>query len=362
MRDRLSLENSESIYLVDAPRASRASYPLPPSKHPLRTSCIRNIHVLLGYAAAILFMEDGIADQPFRITREKSVCHILLFDRNASLAHLFQNTPPTISSQETWTPACIDKDLWLQVTKRLYFYGRYPLSSIILDAIYKMKTEDELRRVLEYVTGRVSLSQLFIKMGILELDAFQNMERMERSYFDSNGIFRRVPFKPKKNCPPEFYRENQMFIHAATWKMAVEKMQPGMSLDACLQVFRDTNYALGAAAKINEHPYTDIERLIAKVNKPSFEKVPGNDTKDIDRIRVEVNLPRYMFETRKELIEAVKKARPQIDKYVVEKITSTSEFKRLGIPFSFFRLANRILRSDYVLEYIFEFVYHHDAL
>ena len=86
-----------------------------------------------------------------------------------------------------------------------------------------------------------------------------------------------------------------------------------------------------------------------------FERFPENpDPRTVDFIRVQVDLPCYLYPTHTELAAAVRAHKPEIDKLVVEKIESARAFRELGVPLGFFFLSECILRKNHTLEYIFE--------
>lgn len=83
--------------------------------------------------------------------------------------------------------------------------------------------------------------------------------------------------------------------------------------------------------------------------------VPENQNKKtFDRIRIQVVLPRYMFQTWDELKAAVQENRLEIDNRVLDKIKNDRQFIKFGIPVNFIKLTDVTLLRDHTLEYIFE--------
>ena len=122
-----------------------------------------------------------------------------------------------------------------------------------------------------------------------------------------------------------------------------------MTLSECLEVFKKTR------RETSEMHYTALERLVQKIERPRFERMPDNMTSNtVDWIRVSVCLSRYLFPNRKELLTILHKYKQVIDSMVIEKIISTKQFERIGVPIGFFTLTECTLRKDYTLEYIFE--------
>lgn len=100
--------------------------------------------------------------------------------------------------------------------------------------------------------------------------------------------------------------------------------------------------------------YSYIDRLVARIERPIFEREQGGESEEIARIFVFVYLPRYLIETRDELRDAVLSNKAAIDHMVQDKIETEPQFQKLGIPFHLLSLSKCTLRVDYILEYLFQ--------
>ena len=133
------------------------------------------------------------------------------------------------------------------------------------------------------------------------------------------------------------------------WWEAVDNFQVGMKLEDCVRIYINTELICHRGA---DWPFIDrlVQNIVACYEREPFNK----NTKTFDRIRVSVNLGRYLFETWDELKQAVKAHRSEIDKKVLEKIENDRRFRKYNVPINVLSLSDLVLRRDYTLEYIFE--------
>lgn len=85
-----------------------------------------------------------------------------------------------------------------------------------------------------------------------------------------------------------------------------------------------------------------------------FDRGPDKNSVDVSRICVFVLLPRYLVDTWRELREAVQENMAAIDDLVQLRIEKEMGTQGLRTPFDLFSLSKCTLRSDYILEYLFE--------
>ena len=84
--------------------------------------------------------------------------------------------------------------------------------------------------------------------------------------------------------------------------------------------------------KRQEGLYTKLELLVQKVSSPEFERSTDNPKQNtVDRIRVEVSLPKYRL-SRQELLAEIKAHKSEIDNLVLEKIVQSKRFQKYGVP------------------------------
>ena len=134
------------------------------------------------------------------------------------------------------------------------------------------------------------------------------------------------------------------------WWDAVEHFEVGMTLEDCVRIYINTELVIQRGVD-----WSFIDRLVQSIEKPSYEREPWNQNKKtFDRIRVTVNLPRYMFGTWDELKQAVKDNRQEINKKVLTKIETDRSYKKFGLPVNVLQLSDVVLCRNYTLEYIFE--------
>ena len=134
--------------------------------------------------------------------------------------------------------------------------------------------------------------------------------------------------------------------------MAATHFIPGMTFEECMRRYLEMERV--GPKKKPEGLYTKLELLVQKVSSPEFERSTDNPKQNtVDRIRVEVSLPKYRL-SRQELLAEIKAHKSEIDNLVLEKIVQSKRFQKYGVPINCFRLTNCILRADSQLEYLFE--------
>ena len=194
-----------------------------------------------------------------------------------------------------------------------------------------------------------------IEFGILETPIRVIGRKQELYYFDHSCVYRKSKLSGEYPCRTKSDWHTTLpscSILITAWQMAVPHFMPGMVLAECLELFKEIRYRPVDPITVN---YTEMERLVQKIETPRFERFPENpDPRTVDFIRVQVDLPCYLYPTHTELAVAVRAHKPEIDKLVVEKIESARAFRELGVPLGFFFLSECILRKNHTLEYIFE--------
>ena len=192
----------------------------------------------------------------------------------------------------------------------------------------------------------------FKKRGILQSPI--RIRGRDVYYFDSQGIYQKGHLeKPCLNGTRHivWHSKVSQLLNTFSWQKAVSSFLPGMTLAECLERFKKTK----REPIPTDADYTDFERLVQKIERPQFERTPENTSKKaIDRIRIDVHLPRYLFETRGALKDAIVCNRAAIDQLVIRSIETSPGFRKLGIPIGFFSLTECTIRRDYILEYLFE--------
>lgn len=101
-----------------------------------------------------------------------------------------------------------------------------------------------------------------------------------------------------------------------------------------------------------EHPNNSLDRFIAKIGSPSFERANDNQKKGtVDFIRVDVSIITRWHENRWAYIQKNKK---EITRRVLEKIEQSKRFQAIGVPINFWKVTSLTLTCDSILEYVFE--------
>lgn len=292
---------------------------------------------------ASIFVEDGILQHPISRTWDRAS----FFDKTL---RFHRDGYDRFDTKELWLPEYIDKRTWMAASQK--FQSRRALHTCIQLWLFPLLTEPEA--IFHYVDTRRPLEESFKKMGILEAPI--RTRGRDVFYFDSHGIYQKGRLDKAhthSRYPYLWHSFQSQNINTFSWRKAVSSFVPGMTLGECLERFKHTR----RETIPTEADYSDFERLVQKIERPQFERsLENTDKNTVDRIRVCVHLPRYLYETRGALKQAVQYNKAEIDKLVLKAIEDTPRFKKLGVPLSFFSLSECTIRRDYVLEYLFDLI------
>lgn len=143
----------------------------------------------------------------------------------------------------------------------------------------------------------------------------------------------------------DLYQPDIGDISSRVISIAITKLKVGDTIDKFFEYIEE--------AKTNRIPLpTGIDRFITKIDTPSIEREIGNKNKNtFDFIYVDVCIIHF-WETDKR--KYIKENMPEIKRRVVEKIESSNQFKRYGVPINFLKVTSITLTRDDVLHFIFE--------
>lgn len=267
---------------------------------------------------------------------------------------LRDNNPITV-----WRPTCVDEATWEAM---LHILGH---SNILLTEWI----ERAIRRGIITVTdnGLLPLSDIIAKIRQLHLEghAFRRTET-DLYYFDDNLTCQcrslteeETRHLSKYHAFMDSYNIICAITHLRnTWFSAALQFKPGMTLEQWLPIMLNTEKLSQqeiSDAMADEAIYTKFERVIQNIKRPVFGRTPENTKANtFDWIRVEVTIARYVYPTRKDLIQQLKTYRPLIDRMVLEKIQETKKFQNMDIPINCLKLTECTLTRDFMLEYMFE--------
>ena len=309
----------------------------------LQKSCIKNFRGIFANAFSQLLLEEGILEAPiFCGSRIGFFNHELRFQYDKAGRFKYRSF---------WTPSFLEESIWLLAATR--FRPHMELRSCIRCCLLPVLPDPDA--IYRYVTSSKPLESQFIEFGILETPIRVIGRKQELYYFDHSCVYRKSKLSGEYPCRTKSDWHTTLpscSILITAWQMAVPHFMPGMVLAECLELFKEIRYRPVDPITVN---YTEMERLVQKIETPRFERFPENpDPRTVDFIRVQVDLPCYLYPTHTELAAAVRAHKPEIDKLVVEKIESARAFRELGVPLGFFFLSECILRKNHTLEYIFE--------
>ena len=133
------------------------------------------------------------------------------------------------------------------------------------------------------------------------------------------------------------------------------KEQTGLSWDAVENVGRRLH-----AFSLFFSTYSFLDRLVQKIERPSYERTPDNRNRDtFDHIRVTVNLASAnLFRDWNSFRDTVKRFLPEINKEVMARIRDDRSFQKFGVPVNVLWATSINLGRDHTLEYVFEIKKH----
>lgn len=295
---------------------------------------------------------DGILDKPIaRIPQKLAPDAIMHYKLNGYYFRGGEQWCLTHTEDEPiWVPSFINLGVWQEAVKRFRTH----------DSLHRNVQTILLPLMPEYVAS-LSDEELvsLMREQLLERDILNTPVRQIEGntyYFTEDEIYTldegssRFPHGQGSLKLALFRPLGCQYLNLTVWSRAVVNFIPGMTLSECIQVFLDTN-----VSKKVPTAYSYIERLIQGIGAPEYERVPENQNeKTFDRIRLQVVLPRYMFQTWDELKAAVQENRLEIDSRVLDKIKNDRQFKKFGIPVNYIKMSDVTLLRDHTLEYIFE--------
>lgn len=295
---------------------------------------------------------DGILDKPIaRIPQKLGPDAIMHYKLNGYYFRDGEQWRSTHTEDEPiWVPSFINPSVWQEAVKRfrthdsLHRNVQTILLPLMPEYVASLSDEELVSLMREHLIEREILNwpvrQIAGNTYYFAEDEIYTLDEGSSHFSYEQGSLKFALFRPL-GC---------QYINLTVWSRAVAKFIPGMTLSECIQIFLDTNVSKKVPTA---HSY--IERLIQGIGSPEYERVPENQNeKTFDRIRIQVVLPRYMFQTWDELKAAVQENRLEIDRRVLDRIQNDRQFKKFGVPVNFIKMSDVTLLRDHTLEYIFE--------
>lgn len=303
----------------------------------LQQSCVNNFRGAFSEILAQILIDEDIIGAPL-IQSGKTIG---LLDPNCMYYLTLQS--PVSNANVLWTPMFIQTSLWMDAVRR--FRPRLSLSDNINEYLLpRLPDPESLFRLTETIRP---LEALLIDRGILETPITVRSKYLY--YFDDRCIYQRKRLSPSQKEIRLWHQHSGCLVNRFTWTKAITHFEPGMTLSECLEIFKKIK------REKSEAHYTEFERLVQKIERPRIERMANNEaTNTADWIRVSVCLARYLYPQHQELLNALRKYKRMIDTMVIEKIESSKQFQRLGIPIGFFTLTECTLCKDNMLVYLFE--------
>ena len=309
------------------------------------SSRIANIQGLFAADLARLLVQQGLSEAPI----QKFTWGYTYFTPRLRYS---TSSSARFAGRPVWRPSFLAPEVWDMAAAQ--FRVSDPLLLCITHKLFPQL--QDIDALYHYVYQERPLSISFLERGILGTPI-----RVTRDFvfqFDQAAVYQSYPhsgelaetFLPWHIC----YETD---INCSAWVKASRSFHPGMSLEQCLEIF------LSMRALPAELPkYSGLDRIVQRVSRPCFERDPENqNASTFDRIRVEVGLTTYRFKSFPQLAAAVRRMKPSIDRYVLEKLGVDAGFRKYGVPVNFLKVTECVLRRDHVLEYLFELKEPHDA-
>ena len=265
----------------------------------LQKSCINNFRGIFANAFSQLLLEEGILEAPiFCGSRIGFFNHELRFQYDKAGRFKYRSF---------WTPSFLEESIWLLAATR--FRPHMELRSCIRCCLLPVLPDPDA--IYRYVTSSKPLESQFIEFGILETPIRVIGRKQELYYFDHSCVYRKSKLSGEYPCRTKSVWHTTLpscSILITAWQMAVPHFMPGMVLAECLELFKEIRYRPVDPITVN---YTEMERLVQKIETPRFERFPENpDPRTVDFIRVQVDLPCYLYPTHTELAAAVRAHKP----------------------------------------------------
>ena len=307
----------------------------------LQSSCIANIQGLFASDLALYFVLDGgLLGSPIQGRQQ----HLGFFSRTR---YFYYARDGRFDGQRLWTPPVVQPEIWTMAAA--HFRPGNPLFYCITHFLLPLLPDPDKLFLFLYQDRPVYYS--FIDRGILDTPI--RISKNHIYYFDSNCIYRRrrATEWEKAHPPIPWHQYHLDELDAVCWKIAVVRsFFAGMHLEDCIDIFLKSRYKLP-----DEPTYSELDRLIQRIERPRYERIPENkNRKTFDRIRIEVDLPSYVYPNFQALAAAVRKHKRSIDQEVIQRLESDPSYLKYGVPINFLAASECTLRRDRVLEYIFE--------
>lgn len=324
---------------------------MPTQKQKTRGNCLCSIVAAL---IAEKLIEDGLLNAPlYRKQQKNGNTEISYFNTSgyydATNISMLTETSRHLEESPIWYPSFLSRESWANAVEmfRYHYSIKYNVEHYLLP---------ELGPQIECISGEKLASvarQFLLEQGIIGRPVRQL--HGDTYYFGEDEICHVDEGSSqflceRRNGRRAFQLMDYDTFNAKVWNRAVRQFAVGMTLLECAEIFALSELEYRAAPQ-----WSMIDRLIQRISSPKYERVPGNtNTATFDRIRVMVSLPRYLFPTWNDLMQAVVDNRKEIDRRVLGKIETDYRFKKYGVPLNVLRLSEIVLRNDYALEYIFE--------
>lgn len=301
---------------------------------------LKNLTTVASEILSNKLVKDGIVGQPLLIQTGKDVDFVQTYGIGMNSMMCRPIHPG--ASVKTWAPSFIDESCWAQMLMHLRPGQR--LWSWCLHIV----DDETIDLTSPGIITMEDIAESFIEHNLINKP--MRIAGGKTYFFDKNLIYQ---YRKEKHERVRIIAIcNWPLGNMTFWQMAATHFVPGMTFEECMKRYLETEQTK-PKRKAGEI-YTELELLVQRVGPPEFERTPDNPKQNtVDRIRVEVSLPKYRL-SKQELLEAIKANKPEIDNLVIDKITKSKQFQKYGVPINCFQLTNCILRADRQLEYLFE--------
>ncbi len=296
---------------------------------------------------------EGIVGRAIFKKPSQNRYNLLCVVKYGEVARVMLQRGDEMAEEPLWTPSFIDAEIWKQAVSKFHIYTE-------LDRNVEKHLLPEMGEYLQNIPDAdlVSMTRDFlIKRGVINKPISQRGGKTY--YFSENEVYsldkepRLFPYEGRTKFG-RFEVMGEACFNMNVWLKAVSQFKVGTTLTECIKIFLKTELV----RRVPKEP-SSINRLVQHISPPIYERVPENqDERTFDYIRMTVGLPRYWFNSWEALRDEVKKNQSEICQRVLQRLESDRQFERYGVPISFLKTSDIILRRDYAIEFIFELKKH----
>ena len=298
---------------------------------------------ILADTYAKQLMEQGIANKPlcWKPLKVHYACGYVSTSGFYILSKKDLRRAPGPQS-ELWQPAEVPQEIWRQAVQK---FTRAELSENLLRHLFPLL--GDLRNLVPYEELVTLVEKYLLEQGIMGQPLRKKNDTVY--CFEGQGIY--TSHKMSQEQVTKISRWELWHpgtINQNVWTKALNQCCEGTTLCEFVDLFLHTKLI---AVRPN---YSYLDRLVTRIERSSIERVPENEnTNTFDRVRVYVNLSHTMYPSAKELLDAVRQHRREIDSMVLDQIQADRRFQRFGVPVNVLTLS-ALTFYNRTLEYIFE--------